>query len=159
MPLETTLWKLQDAALIATQRRSLQNESDLQSWIEKDPGLINSDLLLLGTEVGTAHGGRIDLLGVDSRGTVHVIELKRDKTPREVIAQALDYASWVVNLTSEELQQIFAIHREDTLAAAFQQRFGEALPDTLNDEHSITIVASSLEGSSGRIVQYLSAHL
>jgi hypothetical protein len=28
-------------------------------------------------------------------GRIHVIELKRDRTPREVVAQILDYGSWV----------------------------------------------------------------
>ncbi len=63
------------------------------------------DLLIIGRQVRTAHRGIIDLLAVDFFGTVHIIELKRDETPREVVAQALDYASWVVGLESEDLNE------------------------------------------------------
>jgi RecB family endonuclease NucS len=40
-------------------------------------------------------GGRIDLLCINGDGDIVIVELKRDKTPREITAQALDYASWV----------------------------------------------------------------
>jgi hypothetical protein len=36
-----------------------------------------------------------------------LIELKKDRTPREVVAQALDYASWAAELTPECLSQIY----------------------------------------------------
>jgi len=49
-------------------------------------------------------GGIIDLLCIDESGNLIVVELKRDKTPREVTAQTLDYASWVDSLTSERAQ-------------------------------------------------------
>ena len=34
---------------------------------------------------------------------MHIIELKRDRTPRDVVAQALDYASWVRGLHYEDI--------------------------------------------------------
>jgi hypothetical protein len=36
------------------------------------------------------------------------VELKRDRTPREVVAQALDYASWVERLDAEDIAAIYA---------------------------------------------------
>jgi RecB family endonuclease NucS len=41
------------------------------------------------------------VLGLDSEGVLHILELKRDRTPRDVVAQALDYASWVQELGNE----------------------------------------------------------
>ncbi len=135
----------------------LRSEGLLHRWIEANPRLIGPDLMLIGSEVVTANGGRIDLLAVDPVGTVHVIELKRDKTPRDVVAQALDYASWVVKLTSEELHDIFRRYSNgDDLSRAYDKRFASSLPETLNEEHRITIVASALDPSSERIVAYLS---
>ncbi len=158
MPVETGLWRIQDSGLAEVPKSGLKSESDLHRWIEANPRLVSSDLLIIGSEVVTAHGGRIDLLGIDSAGTVHVIELKKDKTPREVIAQALDYASWVVTLNSDALDKVCRSYRNTDLATAYQEWFNDSMPETLNDEHSITIVASALDPSSERIVQYLSEY-
>ncbi len=42
------------------------------------------------------------------------------------------------------------------LAPKFHARFGTALPQTLNETHTMVIVASSFDASSQRIVRYLS---
>lgn len=47
------------------------------------------------------HPGRPD-------GVLHVLELKKDKTPREVVAQVLDYGSWVRSLAHEDVLRLFA---------------------------------------------------
>ncbi len=39
------------------------------------------------------------MLAMDEEGNIHIIELKKERTPREVVAQTLDYASWVQNLS------------------------------------------------------------
>jgi len=45
--------------------------------------------MLIGRQEETGHGGRIDLLGIAPDGTLVLIEVKRSRTPREVVAQAL----------------------------------------------------------------------
>jgi RecB family endonuclease NucS len=56
--------------------------------------------------VRTAFDTLVDLLAIDANGTVIIIELKRDKTPRDVVAQAIGYASWVVTLADYQLIDI-----------------------------------------------------
>ena len=46
-------------------------------------------LLIIGRQVRTECGAFMDLLGVDRNGDVAVVELKRDRTPRDTIAQIL----------------------------------------------------------------------
>ena len=95
---------------------------------------------------------------LDSAGDTVVVELKRGRTPREVTAQALDYASWVKNLSCERLTEIADGHfgSENSLASEFQNRFGADLPPELNLGHRSLVVAEEIDPSTKRIVRYLS---
>ena len=75
-------------------------ESVLEAWLESNPDKILEDgrILIIGRQVRTDLGGFIDLLGVDREGNVVVVELKRDRTPRDVVAQALEYAAFAARL-------------------------------------------------------------
>jgi len=42
----------------------------------------------------TDHGKRPDLIGIAADGAVEVWELKRGRAPRDIVAQALEYAVW-----------------------------------------------------------------
>ena len=53
--------------------------------------LEDGPLLIIGRQVPTDLGKSIYLFGVDREGNVVVVELKRDRTPRDVVAQALEY--------------------------------------------------------------------
>ena len=130
-------------------------ESRLERLLEADPSLLGQDVLIVGRQVPTDYGKYVDLLALDEEGNLLVFELKRDRTPREVVAQLLDYGSWVVGLGYEDIKQIFATRSAISLDEAFDKRFGRPLPDELNTEHALTIVASSLDASTERIVDYL----
>ena len=138
--------------------KPLDLESRLHEWIKEDITILADDLMVIGSEVPTAHGNWIDLLCIDPRGDLVVVELKRDKTPRSVVAQGLDYASWVKSLSREEVICIGDgyLKEDGGLEAAFGDRFGEPLPETLNDSHRIVIVASAMDAATERIVRYLS---
>jgi RecB family endonuclease NucS len=73
----------------------------------REPRILSSEWLLIGRQEQTGHGGRIYLLAIAPDGSLILIELKRGRTPREIIAQALDYAVWVENLTSDRIAQIY----------------------------------------------------
>jgi len=87
-----------------------------------------------------------------------VVELKRDKTPRDIVAQVLDYASWVKNLSHDRIREIAGerLGENSSLEEAFQKKFGTELPDILNQDHRKIIVSSKLDSSTERIVNYLS---
>jgi len=67
-------------------------EAILEEWLESNPDGILEDgnILIIGRQVATDLGGFIDLLGVDRNGDMVVVELKRDRTPRDTLAQALN---------------------------------------------------------------------
>ncbi|SEN12612.1 hypothetical protein SAMN05216227_10082 [Pseudorhodobacter antarcticus] len=81
---------------------------------------------------------------------------KKFATEPEIVAQVLDYASWVRTLTTPEIYERAEKHLGARLVTAFRERFGEGIPERLNATHSMLIVASELDPASKRIVEYLS---
>jgi Endonuclease NucS len=152
----TRLYKLSNDAPVPIAAGRLANENMIQNWIAQHPQLLGLDLLIIGREVVAPDRGRVDLLGIDEDGNLAILELKRDRTPREVIAQTLDYASWIVTLKTREVHDIAFKHLKRDLELAFRERFDTALPETLNESHSMVIIASKFDASSQRIVRYLS---
>jgi hypothetical protein len=120
-------------------------------------GLLSDEWMLIGRQEDTGFSGRIDLLAIAPDGALILIEIKRGRTPREVVAQALDYAAWVQTLHAEQIAAIYGRFAPGkSLAEEFRRRFGQKLDeDSLNQSHQIVIVASSLDDSSERIVAYL----
>lgn len=156
MAFTTTLWKINQNKPEAVPLARIGLEKNLEDWIEADSSILGLDLMLIGRQVTTAFGGFIDLLALDENANPVILELKRDKTPREVVAQVLDYASWVRGLTEVDLDHIYQNYKKSKgLADAFSDHFEAQLPNAVNSSHSMIIVASHLDDSSERIVQYL----
>ena len=151
MPIEVGIWRV-DHGLETIRFKELEQESALQQIIADDISVVDSRLMVIGREVMTQYGGRVDVLAIDADGNLVVIELKRNRTPREVVAQILDYGSWVRNLTADEIAESFIDYQVRYLKTgtpksindAFQERFG-TVPDTLNSSHQLIIVAGSLD--------------
>jgi hypothetical protein len=161
MPLEFGLWRVDDKPVRVT-TRPMRLEARLEELIEADPDILGTPLLLIGRQVQTDHGKFIDLLGMDAEGGLHVLELKRDRTPREVVAQLLDYGSWVQDLSNERVREIYGTYARargvaDELDEAFALRFGSSPPEALNATHSLTVVASEIDAATERIVTYLAS--
>ncbi len=156
MALEMGLWRADGGKLTRLAPSGVGLESQLEDYIVSDPGLMGQQLLLIGRQVRTDDGGFIDLLAVDGEGAVHVLELKRDRTPRDVVAQALDYGSWVASRTRDDIVSIFANYRHGlAFEEAFAEEFGEAPPEELNTRQELTIVAASVDPATERIVRFL----
>lgn len=152
MPVDIGLWRL-DAGIQRLLPTGMPSEKRLEDLIETDPSVLGQPLLLIGRQVPTVHGKYVDLLALDGDGAIHVLELKRDKTPRDVVAQALDYGSWVQDLSHEDVLAIYAKYTSHkALEVAFEETFGVALPEELNTGHFLTVVASHLDAESERIV-------
>lgn len=158
MPIHHAIWRVGDQpAPLLTGR--LTSEQQLEDMIVRDPRILSNEWMLIGRQEVTSHGGRIDLLAIAPDASLVLIELKRDRTPREIVAQALDYASWVEQLTPDRVAQIYQrFSGGKSLDVAFQERFGVALDEeTLNQSHQIIIVAAELDPSTERIIGYLNA--
>ncbi len=112
--------------------------------------------MIIGRQVRTPYNTYVDLLAMDVDGDVHVLELKRDKTPRDVVAQVLDYGSWISTLDRDAIIAVATEYLREPFEAAFGRAFDDApVPDDINTDLELTVVASSLDPSSERIVTYL----
>ena len=154
------LWEVvSDSELRVIPSDRIDLEERLEAWLAGDISVLDRNLLVIGRQVDTDFGGKIDLLCLDGAGGTVVVELKKGQTPREVTAQALDYASWVRDLSPKRLTEIADgfLGKSDSLASAFQERFGAPLPEELNQNHRSLIVAESMDASTRRIVRYLSS--
>ena len=161
MPIEVGIWRV-SPELKALPLREIDLESRLQQIVLDDISIVDPRLMVIGREVKSDFGGRVDILAIDENGDLAVIELKRDRTPRDVVAQVLDYGSWVRYLNEEEIAETFIDYQSEFLKVAtpksiddaFRERFGNVL-DSFNTSHRLIIVAGNLDPSTERIVTYL----
>jgi hypothetical protein len=131
-------------------------ESRLEDWLASQPDAIQDELMVIGRQVPTS-SGPLDLLGLSSDGALVVVELKRDQAPRQTVAQALDYASWIAAQSVDKILDIAASYLRADLRQAFRERFGQELPDLQLKRPSIRVVATRLDASTERMLQYLSS--
>ena len=160
MPQEIRMWEVREQNTLAKiDSEQISLEKELEDWLENDISVLDENLLVIGRQVRTAYDGEIDLLCIEENGDLVVIELKRRKTPRDVVAQTMDYASWVKDLSREQIKEIASDYSrlEGSLEDAFTKKFSvEELPETLNSSHRSLIVAESMDAATKRIVHYLS---
>lgn len=158
MPIYHSIWRVgQSPAPLP--KKEIGSEALLENMIVAQPAILSPEWMIIGRQQETGHGGRIDLLALAPDGSVILIELKKGRTPREVVAQAIDYAAWAEKLDAQALAQIYGRFKPGgNLATDFQARFGQPLDEeSLNQSHQIVIVAAELDASSERIVGYLNA--
>jgi uncharacterized protein YeaO (DUF488 family) len=158
MPVQTALWRV-GSSPERLKRAVLASEKILEMMIHAAPQVLSDEWMLIGQQEDTGYGGRIDLLAIAPDASLVLIELKRDRTPRDVVAQALDYASWVEGLAAQDIDAIYKRFKPGrNLAEDFKERYGAELTDeALNQSHQLIVVASSLDESTERIVAYLNA--
>jgi hypothetical protein len=76
-----------------------------------------------------------------------------------VVAQLLDYASWVQDLSYDQIASIYSEKNAGTeFEAGFAEVFGASPPQELNQSHQLVVVASELDPSTERIIGYLSTN-
>lgn len=159
MPTEIKVWEIEGGALVEADQKAFEEhhkEAELEAWIARKPDLLGEELLIIGRQIEIPNVGRLDLLCIDSEGRLAIVELKRGMAPREAVAQALDYASWLDRESPDKIAQIAKTYLGgQDLDEAFSDRFGKELLDLDVQEHRTIIVAPDLDDSAERIINYL----
>jgi len=137
-------------------------EKLLEEWLESNPDGILEDgkLLIIGRQVTTDLGGFIDLLGIDREGDIVIVELKRDRTPRDTLGQALEYASFAERLDSEQLESILHSYLNDeslSLAEHHREYFdlGSDEAISFNKDQRIVVVGQKVTSEVRQTASFL----
>jgi Endonuclease NucS C-terminal domain len=158
---EIKTWQIVEGALspiastLASEGRT--EAYDLETWIASDPSVVRPGLLVIGRQISTK-SGPLDLLAIDATGAAVIIELKRDRIPREALAQAVDYASDVAGWSLDKLSEVCAKYRGSTLDEAMAEAFPEIDIENVNvnEGQRIILVGFSVESSLERMIEWLS---
>jgi hypothetical protein len=161
MASEIKSWQIIDGKLV-TLESSLVNDGkkekdDLEQWIKSNPQILGDDIVVIGEQVQT-NSGPLDFLGIDNSGNTVIVELKRDKLPREALAQAIDYASDVANWEVDRFREICKSYTNQNLEDLLQERFEDiAIEDlAINQVQRLLLVGTAVEESLGRMIEWLS---
>lgn len=152
------IWSVIDGIPVKSSATSIEYEQHLEDWIECDPSLLESGLCIVARQLRT-EGGPLDLLAIDRNGQWVLIEIKRDRLRRDVIAQAIDYASCLQCMSAADL-----VEQSDTYLQAHGTSLKHVLSerdasiDDLNDgvDPIIYLVGTSIDANLERMVDYLS---
>lgn len=155
---------LHNAELIIAKETDIELESYLESWLENSPwALVEGEPILW---IGRQTSANVeestifpDLLGLDSEGNLVIVELKRSKAPRDVVAQLLEYAVWAEELSDGQIHGLAEtyfqnIKNETTFQDAFSEMFENELP-TLNRRLRLFVVAEEIPGAVLRVCRFL----
>lgn len=159
MATEIKIWEIQAKEINPTEDTSFASqhlESELENWIANTPDVLGENLLIIDRQRDIPEIGlRLDLLCIDETGQLIVVELKRDLSPRGAVAQALDYASWLNDADAEAVAANAKEYLGRDLSDAFENHFHIEMPEVQTQNHRIVLVASRLDASAERIVNYL----
>ncbi|HOD71872.1 MAG TPA: hypothetical protein PKO27_12640 [Deltaproteobacteria bacterium] len=166
------LWKITDKGPAKVKETKFKQEKlleeHLEDWIASDPSMLGEPLLLFGRQVIIPDTkDRLDLLAVDSNGSITVIELKRGQLKDPVDIQSLRYASYVSKWHFQDFENVArnyfgkigdAEFNFNDMFESFCAESGvDAIPD-INTEQRIIIVGSSVREKLGSVALWLREH-
>jgi hypothetical protein len=133
---------------------------DIEEWIEKSPDILGEELLIIAKELELPSGIRLDLLAIDKKANLVIIELKRDEADKNVEWQAIKYASYCTNFLRDEIFSYYAQYLQadaDDAQLKIEEFIDEEL-DNLNQEQRIILVAKEFHSDSVSAVLWLYDH-
>jgi hypothetical protein len=161
MATEIQTWQIVNGKLTAVsnslQESGRKEREHLEEWIKSNPQILGADIAIIGEQVLTK-SGPLDFLGIDPFGNIVIIELKRDKLPREALSQAIDYASDIALYTNDQLNEICQKYTDNSIGDYLADRF----PDTnweevgINQEQRLLLVGFTIDEPLHRMIEWLS---
>lgn len=163
MATEIQTWQIIDGKLNIVNSTLSENgrkeKEDLEEWIKSNSEILGNDIAIIGQQVQTK-SGPLDFLGIDNNGNVVIIELKREKLPREVLAQVVDYASDVSSWDIEKLGEICQKFTDQSLIDYLSEKFPQKQIEDLsiNQVQRLLLVGFAVEEPLSRMIEWLSTN-
>lgn len=123
--------------------------ANLQEWIANQPDVLGEPLLVIQKEFAGWENSneRLDLLAIDKFGSLVVIENKLDSSGRDVVWQAIKYASYCSTLPKATIARIYQQYLDvESPGANAKERISEFLDARDFEELELNV------GSSQRII-------
>lgn len=161
MATEIKTWEIINAKLCEVKNNLIAEGRtepyDLEEWIASNPEILGTDIAIIGRQVST-RSGPLDLLGIDRNGNTVIVELKRDKLPREALAQGIDYAADIAGWDIDKINEVCLKYTEKSMEDFLSEKFDEKTIENLNINQAqrILLVGFSIEDSLNRMVAWLS---
>jgi hypothetical protein len=125
----------------------------------------NVSILYVGrqVEVSNQNNDMLDILGIDEDGNTVIVELKKDKGRRKVVAQALDYAGRVQDFGYERLNKEYqqTTETENTLRHDHEAQFNldnPLEPEEFNNSQRIVLVGTDFDKRLVNMADFLREH-
>lgn len=132
---------------------AFSERNHLQEWLANQPDALGEDLLVIQKEFAGFDDTkeRLDLLALDKKGALVIIENKLDDSGRNVVWQCLKYASYCSTLSKTSIVQIYQEYldrggikarAEDRICEFLEQPdFGEVVLNAGTDQRLIMVAA------------------
>ena len=158
-----TRFEIKDGKIQSFEHEPFTGEAAMHNLLKEHPTIIDKDMFIVGSEVPTKDGKSIDLLGIDKKGNIVIIEIKQKSAePRKVIAQIIDYAEWVrEDVGIDELNKIGqekgTIDGHRSITAKFEKEFNQSLDVTIK-EPRLYIVSEEIHSDTKRMAEFLRSY-
>ncbi len=161
MVTEIQTWQIVEGKLKPIETSMAENDrkerEHLEQWLKSNPEIFGEDIAIIGEQVATK-SGPLDFLGIDNSGNAVVIELKRDKLPREALVQAIDYASDVSEWEADRFDDICQSYSQQPLEDYLQEQLTDLNVEEIgiNQVQRLLLVGFAIEEPLSRMIEWLS---
>lgn len=132
-------------------------EADLESWVLANPDIVRDGLTVVAQQLVMPDRGRLDLLCIDRQQRWVLIELKRGRADRDVVAQVIDYMSYLATLPRSDLERRLAgqTRLTDGATKALVAALLRSESDDSGRDITAIVVGSDADVATIRMADYL----
>lgn len=161
------VYRIEADDLFRIEEQELSSEKSLENYLIRADGaqIGGVNVLYIDQQGSPGEGGIFDIVGLDDQGDVVIIELKRGQSPRDIVAQALEYAASIRSETYDDLEARYREFLDEDTASlrakhtAFFDRGDDPLSEReYNTNQRLLLVGASFSDLSLDMADFLREH-